>query len=141
MRVLLDTCVLSELQRPNGNPAVKKAVGELADDDIFVSVLTIGEIAKGVALLPPGKKKSRLQQWLTGLESLFPQRILSVDIATSQIWGEVAARSRKNGVTLPAVDGLIAATALSHGLHLMTRNVSDFASTGVIIVNPWESAT
>jgi len=141
MRVLLDTCVLSELQRPNGNPAVKEAVGELADDDIFVSVLTIGEIAKGVALLPSGKKKSRLQQWLTGLESLFPQRILSVDIATSQIWGEVTARSRKNGVTLPAVDGLIAATALSHGLHLMTRNVSDFASTGVIIVNPWESAT
>ena len=63
MKVLLDTCVLSELQRPNGNPAVKEAVGKLADDDIFVSVLTIGEIAKGVALLPPGQKRSRLQQW------------------------------------------------------------------------------
>ncbi len=139
MRVLLDTCVLSELQRPNGSPAVKKAITALADDDIFISALTLGEITKGVALLPHGKKRERLQQWLHGLESLFPQRILPVDIETSQIWGEITASARKDGLTMPAIDGLIAATALRHGLHLMTRNVSDFAPSGVIIINPWEN--
>jgi len=137
MKVLLDTCVISELQRPNGNPAVREAVVVLADEDIFISVLTLGEIAKGIALLPHGKRRDRLQRWLHELEALFSNRILPVDIETSQIWGEITARARKDGFTLPAVDGLIAATALRHGLHLMTRNVSDFSPTGVMLINPW----
>ncbi len=137
MNVLLDTCVLSELQRPNANPNVRKAVEIIPDNQLFLSVLTVGEIVKGVHLLPDGEKRRRLEQWLLNLEALFPQRILPIDLETSRIWGEITARERKNGITIPVVDGLLAATALRHGLHLMTRNTKDFRATGVPLLNPW----
>ena len=138
MKVLLDTCVLSELRRSDGDPRVRKAVEDLPDSDLYVSVLSVGEIIKGIALLPPGKKKHDLQQWIQGLEQRYGDRILPVDSDTGRIWGEITARARAQGFTLPAVDGLIAATAWRHGLHLMTRNTSDFAVTGVLLLNPWE---
>jgi len=138
MKVLLDTCVLSELRRSNGNPHVREVVESIPDTDIFLSVLTIGEIVKGTALLPLGKKKQALQHWVQGLEQNYSDRILPIDIEICTIWGEVTAQARAQGVTAPAVDSLIAATARRHGLHLMTRNTADFAATGVLIVNPWE---
>lgn len=140
MKVLLDTCVVSELRRENGNPAVRKAVESLADSDLYVSVLTFGEIVKGISLLAPGKKRQELERWVLGLERHYADHILPVDIETCRIWGEITARARLNGFTLAAVDGLIAATALRHGLHLMTRNTSDFAATGVLLINPWEQS-
>lgn len=140
MKVLLDTCVLSELRREAGNPAVRKAVESFADPDLSISVLTIGEIANGISLLAPGKKKQALEQWMLGLEHRYAEHILPVDIETSRIWGEITARARIQGFTLAAADGLIAATALRHGLHLMTRNTSDFSATGVLLINPWEQS-
>jgi predicted nucleic acid-binding protein len=140
VKSLLDTCTVAEIRKPGGNPAVKAAVAEIADADLFLSVLTVGEIAKGIALLTPGPKKKTLNSWLAGLESQFGDRILTIDIETARIWGELTARAQKTGVTIPAADGLLAATALRHGLHIMTRNTRQFEATGVLIVDPWQGA-
>ena len=138
MSVLLDTCVVSELRRGDGNLRVREAVNAIPDDDLFLSVLTIGEIIKGITLLEPGKKQQALQEWVRKLQAEFADHILPVDLATCAIWGEVTAQARGRGVTVPAVDGLIAATARRHGLYLMTRNVADFAATGAPVLNPWQ---
>ena len=138
MKVLLDTCVLSELRRSDGNPHVRMTIEGYPDSDLFISVLTLGEIIKGVAILAPGKKHEGLQRWVQGIEQNYADRILPIDSEASRIWGEITARARTQGITVPAVDGLIAATALRHGLHLMTRNTADFAGTGVLLINPWE---
>lgn len=138
MRVLLDTCVLSELNKKG--PAaekVRRAVSELPDTAIYLSVVTLGEIAKGVALLDAGARQRELLSWLNGLESDFSDRLLSVDSDTARVWGELTARAQRQGRTVHVADGLIAATALSHGLHVMTRNVTDFEPTGALMVNPW----
>ncbi len=137
MRVLLDTCVLSELRRPNGHAGVRRAVDALASDDLFVSVLSIGEITKGIMLLKECRKKRALQAWLLNLERSFADRLLPVDVETGRIWGELTVMAQKQGRTLPATDGLIAATARRHGLHVMTRNVADFDAAGVLLLNPW----
>jgi len=137
LRVLLDTCVLSELRRAEANPNVVEAVTALPDEGLFLSVVTIGEIVTGITLLEEGKKKRGLQRWVQGLEATYADRILSVDLETCTIWGEITALARLQDITVPAVDGLITATARRYGLHLMTRNVSDFAATGVLTLNPW----
>lgn len=137
MRVLLDTCVLSELRHPKGNAGVRRAVEALDSESLFVSVLSIGEIAKGVALLRESQNKRALQSWLQTLERLYRDRLLPIDLETGRIWGELTAAAQKAGRTVPASDGLIAATARRHGLHVMTRNTADFEPTGVLLLNPW----
>jgi toxin FitB len=138
VKVLLDTCVLSELQNPRGHPRVKAAVSELADGDLFLSVLIVGEIAKGIKLLAAGGKKKGLTSWLTGLETKFSDRILAIDVETARLWGEITARAQKLGIIIPAVDGLLAATALRHGLHVMTSNTRHFEASGALIIDPWQ---
>ncbi len=140
MRILLDTCVLSELRRPKGHAAVRRAVEAADDRDLFVSVLSVGEIAKGIGLLKEGERKRSLQGWLQTLEHDYRDRLLPVDLETSHIWGEITAAAEKAGRIVPASDGLIAATALRHGLHVMTRNTADFSSAGVFLLNPWEES-
>ncbi len=137
MRVLLDTCVLSELRRPKGHPGVRRAVDAFDNADLFVSVVSIGEIAKGIALLKESQNKRALLVWLQALERDYADRLLPVDLETSHIWGELTAAAQKVGKTVPANDGLIAATAQRHGLHIMTRNTEHFEPTGVLLVNPW----
>lgn len=137
MRALLDTCVLSELRRPRCDPGVRHAVDSLGSENLFVSVLSVGEIAKGIALLTESRKKHILQSWLQLLERDYADRLLAVDLETSHIWGELTAAAQKIGQIVPASDGLIAATARRHGLHLMTRNTSHFEATGVLLLNPW----
>lgn len=138
MRVLLDTCVLSEIRKIKGNRAVKNAVQTFNSRDLFLSVITIGEIVKGIELLGGSKRKKELKAWVQGLERDFSDSILSIDIETVRIWGDLTASAQKSGKTVSACDGLIAATAKRHGLHLMARNVKDFESTGTMIINPWE---
>ena len=137
MRVLLDTCVLSELRWPKGHAGVRRAVDALDSENLFLSVVSVGEIAKGIALLKESRKKRGLQRWLQFLERDYADRVLPIDLETSHIWGEVTAAAQKAGRTVPASDGLIAATALRHGLHLMTRNTGHFTATGVLLINPW----
>jgi predicted nucleic acid-binding protein len=138
VKVLLDTCALSELRLPKPDAGVAGAIAELHNDDLFVSAITIGEIVKGVALLPDGQKKRILQSWLRTLERDYGDRLLPVDLETCRMWGELTAAAQKAGRTIPAGDGLIAATARRHGLHIMTRNTADFEPTGVPLLNPWE---
>lgn len=137
MRVLLDTCVLSELRRKNGSEAVKKAVETISAEDLYVSVITIGEIYKGIALLKDEKQRSVLQTWIGALESHYADRVLPVDLDTVRIWGELTAQAQNSGRVVPAADGLIAATARRNGLYVMTRNVRDFEPTGAMLTNPW----
>lgn len=113
-------------------------VEALDDSDLFVSVITLAEITKGIALLAEGQRKRGLSSWILGLEEHFTDRILPVDLATARIWGEVTARAQLQGATVPAADGLIAATAIRSGLHLMTRNTRPVAATGVLLIDPWE---
>jgi predicted nucleic acid-binding protein len=138
VKLLLDTCVLAEIRKPAGNPSVKAAVEELPDADLYLSALSVGEIAKGIALLAAGKKKKALASWLVALESQFQERILGLDAETARIWGELTARAQKKGVAIPAVDGLLASTALRHGLHVMTRNTKHFTASGALILDPWQ---
>jgi len=138
VRVLLDTCVLSELRRPRPDPGVRRAVEGTASDDLFVSVLSVGEIVKGIARLRDGAHKRALEAWLGALERDYADRLLGIDLETAHLWGELTARAQKMGRIIPASDGLIAATARRHGLHVMTRNTPDFEPTGVLLLNPWQ---
>jgi predicted nucleic acid-binding protein len=138
MKTLIDTDVLSEARKADGHPLVRQRLAAAAPDDLFISVISLGEIAYGVARLPAGAKRRELEAWLAMTERHFSDRVLPVDRDIAQLWGEITAKAAQGGRTLHAADGLIAATALRHGLRLMTRNVKDFETTGVMVVNPWE---
>jgi predicted nucleic acid-binding protein len=137
VKVLLDTCVLSELRRPGANPRVLEAVDALDADRLFLSAITIGELTKGIALLDEGRRKRDLQSWLLDLEQHFADQILAVDAEVAQLWGVLTARAQQRGTQIPASDGLIAATALRHGLTVLTRNTAHFAASGAFVVDPW----
>jgi toxin FitB len=138
MRLLLDTCVLSELRKPSREESVVKVISSLPDQSLYISVLTVGEIVKGIALLDESKKKRDLKAWLLGLETQFEERILGIDAETTEIWGQSTAAASLKGIIIPAVDGLIAATAVRHGLTVATRNIRHFQECGAKVINPWE---
>ena len=137
---LLDTNCVSELVRIKPDPRVL-AWMEAADEGLLhLSVLTLGEIRKGLAALPHSRRRTRLEAWLeVDLRGRFSGRILPVDAAVADRWGLLAAQARRNGATLPIVDGLLAATALYHNLTMVSRNVSGFAAAQVPVLNPWEA--
>jgi predicted nucleic acid-binding protein len=136
VKVLVDTNVLSEARRPDGHPAVRAALAAVADEDLFLSAITVGEIAHGVARLPAGKRRDELAAWFALTERHFADRVQPVDAAVARRWGEVTAAVARDGRVLHAADGLIAATALHHGLKVLTGNSDDFDATGVVVVNP-----
>ena len=110
-----------------------------AQESVFLSVMTIGEICKGIAALPISQKRSMLQHWLEkDVRSWFGDRIVPVTEAIAERWGNLSATARQQGITISVVDGVIAATALHHDLILVTRNVKDFAGLGIDLLNPWE---
>ena len=136
MSFLVDTCALSELTKQKPSPRVSDWFDAAAPETLFVSVLTLGEIRKGIKRLGAGRRRARITMWLeTELPDWFENRVLPVDAGVADEWGRLAARLR----SLPAIDGLIAATALRHRLAVVTRNESDFAATGVDLLNPWEA--
>ena len=137
MRYLVDTCVISELIKPTPNQDVVTALRDIHREDSFLSVLTIGELEKGIAKLPESKKKNRLDDWLNqDLLKQFDGRLLPLDLASARQWG-VLQGSQAKGVVLPAVDGMIAATAIVHQLTVITRNVKDMTRCGATVMNPW----
>jgi len=135
--ILLDTCVISELRRPQPDASVVDRVMRIDTGNLFLSVITIGEIVKGIELLDSSERKRQLEQWLLRLEQDYADRLLSIDTQVARIWGELTARAQNHGIQIPASDGLIAATALRNGLHVMTRNSRHFAATGAIVIDPW----
>ena len=137
MRFLIDTCVLSEVQRPQGDQRVRTQMQALAQHELFLSAIAIGELTKGVALLNPSHRKQALSTWLATIERRYAARILPVDEEIARIWGELSARGQRQGVPLPVTDGLMAATALRHGLRVVTRNTRHFVLTGALIFDPW----
>lgn len=137
MTVLLDTNVLSEVWRRQGLASVKARVAALDAENVFISVVTVGEIARGIIELPQGEKRASLGQYLAITEAEFGDRILPVTCQIAHRWGELTAQAKRSRVQLPPTDGLIAATALHHGLAVMTRNVRDFAAMGVTVIDPW----
>jgi predicted nucleic acid-binding protein len=129
--------MVSELRKPDGSPAVKAFVALVPSEDLFLSVITIGEITTGVGLLPEGEKRRALTVWLRGLSSQFADRILPLDQETSEISGEITAAARKGGGTIHTAEGLMAATALRYGLHVATRDTAPFEKAGAMVINPW----
>lgn len=138
MKALLDTCILSELRNPLSAPLLEKTLNFFEAEDLYVSAITIGEIVKGIALLPASKRRSDLNNWALSIEKNYLDRILPITLEVVHIWGEITAAAQVRGKIIPALDGLIAATALANGLHVMTRNTADFMSTGALVINPWE---
>jgi predicted nucleic acid-binding protein len=139
MKYLLDTCVISALAARQPNPVVVQWIDALDEERLYLSVITIGEIAKGVQKLPDSKRRDTLARWLQeDLLLRFRDRILPIDITTMLVWGKLAATLEKQGKPMPAVDSLIAAIALQGGLALVTRNEQNFEHSGVTVINPWK---
>jgi tRNA(fMet)-specific endonuclease VapC len=139
MKYLLDTNVISELVAKNPNQRVVQWIDSLDPSSVYLSVITIGELRKGIERLPDSQRKDTLRNWLNDeLLVRFGGRILALDIDVMLTWGELTARLQQAGKPLPAMDSLIAALALHHNCSLVTRNEDDFKDTGIAIVNPWK---
>jgi toxin FitB len=138
---LLDTNVISELVKPRPEPTVTRWVDATDEDLLWLSVLTFGEIRKGIDSLPDvSSRRVSLETWLDReLPLRFAGRILSIDQAVADRWGGITAKALAAKSPVPVIDGLLAATALQHNLTLVTRNTRDVAITGVSVFNPWTS--
>jgi predicted nucleic acid-binding protein len=135
---LLDTCLISELVKKDPNPAVVNWLDEQDEQGLFLSVLTLGELQKGVSKLPESDRKEALQRWTEyELVERFTGRIIEIDLKTALLWGKSQGESEQKGERLPVMDSLIAATATAHGLVVVTRNVKDMDRCGVRVCNPW----
>jgi predicted nucleic acid-binding protein len=136
---LLDTNVISELIKSKPDTNVLRWIDETEETILFLSVLTLGEVRNGIERLNSGKRRGRLESWLTvDLRLRFQDRILAVNEAIAERWGALSATAAKKGRPVPVIDGLLAATALHHDLMLVTRNDTDVTGTGVATLNPWQ---
>lgn len=135
---LLDTNVISELVRPKPEPRVAAWIEATDEGLLYLSVLTLGEIRKGIASIRDASRGVALQAWLEGELALrFANHILPIDLPVADRWGRLAAQAIAAKSPLPVIDGLLAATAMHHNLTLVTRNAKDVAPTGVPVFNPW----
>ena len=141
MNYLLDTNVISELISKQPNKKVMEWLDRLDPNTIYLSVVTIGEIRKGIEKLPPSKRRDAVKEWLEAdLLLRFQGRILEITAEVMLIWGELTGRLENEGRPITAIDSLIAAIALQGNYCLVTRNEHDFQHTGVTIINPWKEA-
>jgi predicted nucleic acid-binding protein len=135
---LLDTCVVSELVRPRPKASVVKWVRERDERELFLSVITIGELEKGIAKLGASKRRAALEQWVRqDLAARFRDRLLAIDANVAARRGAMAGASEARGQPLPVIDSLIAATSLQHDLVVVTRNTQDLERCGARCVDPW----
>jgi predicted nucleic acid-binding protein len=136
---LLDTCVISELAAKQPNEQVVRWIDSIDPDSAYLSVITIGEIRKGIERLPKSNRKKDLLTWLDdALLVRFRDHLVALDVDVLLAWGVLTAQLELKGRKMPAIDSLIAATAIHGGFALVTRNEADFAGTGVTILNPWK---
>jgi predicted nucleic acid-binding protein len=133
---LVDTNVFSELVKARPDP---KVIGWLRENEsaLYVSTITIGEIRRGIERLPSGRRKTHLRAWLVALCDSMKGRILSFNTSTAHVWGQLKAKWDAAGVVIPSLDSQIAATAHRRQLIVVTRNIADFAKTGVKGLNPF----
>ncbi|MFO7623232.1 MAG: type II toxin-antitoxin system VapC family toxin [Anaerolineales bacterium] len=139
MNYILDTNVISELVAAKPNTKVIDWIQSIDSEQVFLSVITVGELKKGIEKLPDSKRKERLNRWLQeDLLVRFEGHLLNIDTGTMLVWGKLIARLEARGRPMPAIDALLAAIALEKQYTLVTRNSADFAETGVLLFNPWE---
>lgn len=139
MSWLLDTNVLSETTRPQPSALVLAWLAAQPVDECFLSVITVGELWRGALLLSAGKKRKALLEWIQDdILAGFAGRIVPIDIAVMERWGALQATAERAGHRLPLMDSLLAATALTHELTLVTRNTSDFAKVDLPLLDPWQ---
>ena len=145
MTFLLDTNAISEIARPRPDPSYLQWFlgvgdpGDPLDDRLHVSVLTIGELERGVLRLAPGRRRDGLNASVELLIADYGRRILPIDLPVARAWSSVAEKNRQSGRIVGAVDELIAATAIANDLVLVTRNVSHFDKSGCKLLCPWSS--
>ncbi len=138
MKFLIDTCVISELVKKAPSSGVTRWLEQQDELSLYLSVITFGELHKGIAQLQAGRKKRELNEWVEGqLSRRFTGRILDVDIDVAVRWGEISTAAGKVGRTVPVLDGLLAATALTFGMTFVTRNTDHVQETGVRLLDPW----
>ncbi|TPM18586.1 type II toxin-antitoxin system VapC family toxin [Mesorhizobium sp. B2-3-5] len=138
MKLLLDTNVLSEATRPSPDVRVLEWLDGLDEDRTFISVVSIAEIRRGVALMDEGRKREALAEWLAlDLPQRFEQRVLPVNEPVALAWGDLMGFAKRRGRGLSSMDGLIAATAIARQLTLATRNTRDFEDLGLELLDPW----
>lgn len=139
MKFLLDTNILSEVTKPAPEARVVRWLHELDEDSAFISVISLAEISRGIALMDEGRRRDALAAWLQeDLPQRFDGRVLLVDGQVAVAWGDLMGLAKRLGRGLASMDGLIAATAQSHALVLATRNTRDFDGLGLELFNPWE---
>jgi predicted nucleic acid-binding protein len=139
VKYLLDTCVLSELVKPKPQDSVLHWMRTRQAQHLYTSAITLAELQRGVQRLPLSRRRDALSQWLVQLDTSFEDRILSFDRETAGYWAALCSQAEQNGHTMAAYDSLIAATAMAHGLALVTRNIKDFAAAPLVLINPWAS--
>jgi len=135
--MLIDTCVLSEGSKSQANARVLEWL-QTHDQALCLSVVTLGEVRFGWHLMAQGPRHHFIGGWIERVETIFATRIFPINQAVMSTWAELRARRQRLGRPLPLADGLIAATALQHGMPLATRNTPDFADLGLRLYNPWE---
>ena len=139
MSFLLDTNVISEWVKPEPDTNVVAWFAEVDEDQVFLSVVSFAELRRGLELMPPGRRRERLEDWVANdLTARFDGRVLDIDWRVADAWGRVTARGQRAGRKVGSMDAFFAATAESHQLTLVTRNVKDFGGLTIPIENPWE---
>ena len=138
MKYLLDTCVLSEIIKPIPDSNVIEWLRIIDEENIYVSVLTFGELEKGIEKVPNLTRKKKLQIWVRqDLSERFENRVINIDLKVAARWGEVQGRSEEDGNPMSVIDGLIAVSGLVHDCIVVTRNISDMKQSRVELFNPW----
>ncbi|MDA8194202.1 MAG: type II toxin-antitoxin system VapC family toxin [Thermaerobacter sp.] len=138
MKYLLDTCVIAELLKKRPNPGVVQWFGSHEEISLHLSVVTLGEIQKGISKLADLHRQQLLQEWLqTKVVERFDGRILPLDPEVMFVWGQILGQEERHGIILPVVDMLIAATAIAHNMQVVSRNVHDFQRCHAGVVDPW----
>lgn len=139
MNYLLDTCLISELIKKEPHPAVVRWLDDQDEQRLFISILVLGELNKGVAKLAAGERREMLLSWVEhDLAERFEGRIVGLDLETAILWGRMQGEAEKAGKKLPVMDSLIAATAMRNGFTVVTRNVRDMQRCGAPVLNPWD---
>ncbi|MEJ2266478.1 MAG: type II toxin-antitoxin system VapC family toxin [Anaerolineales bacterium] len=138
MNYILDTNVISELVAAQPDENVAHWIDSVDPERVFLSVITIGELKRGIEKLPDSRRKGELDRWLNeDLLVRFQDHLLAIDVDVMLAWGDLTARLEAVGKPMPAIDSLIAASTAQSGFTLVTRNVADFAHTGISVFNPW----
>lgn len=138
MKLLLDTNVLSEVTRPQPAPSVLEWLDALDEDQTFISVISLAEIRRGIALLDKGRRRDALAQWLAeDLPQRFDRRVIPVDQPVALAWGDLMGAAKRSGRGMSSMDRLIAATASAYDLTLATRNIGDFQGWSIKLQDPW----